>query len=677
MTIRGKTLVAIGGTLVCLTGILCVTMQQIVLRSFGTLERESTFQDVERGLSALRHDIAGLHAKASDWADWDDAYTFIEDGNSAFIKTNLADKAFANLHVDLMLFVHRSGRIVFSKALDLQSGKHMPPPEDLRDHLSVGGPLVNALGPIDGVAGILCLRGLPLLVTARPIRTSEGKGPPRGTLIWGRYLDDDETRRLSQLTHLSLTFHRFDGPPLPPDVQAVRSSWAAATPIVTRPLNNKEIAGYAVFRDVYDSPAIVLQVKAPRAIYRQGQIGLYYLVASLVVGAAVFGALVVGMAHLAAVAIHSRRQFQGLHEATSFLQQVLDTAATAVFTVDVEKRITSVNEAFCAITGFTREEVLGRSCDILRGEPCTRKCGLFNGPPGSRVYRKECAVHAKDGHKLTILKNANLVFDDRGRLTGGIESFVDVTELMEARWRAESANRAKSEFLAAMSHEMRTPMNGIMTFASLLKRGALDESERDYVDTILVSSRHLLMLINEILDFAKIESGRFETHKTTFEPTALVDEVVSMLAAQAGEKGLTLTADHAPDLPDRICSDRVRLRQALINLVGNAIKFTEKGGIVVRTQLVECPPHRTIQFCVSDTGIGIPQDKIGVVFQPFEQVDSSTTRRYGGTGLGLAITRHIAEMLGGSVTVTSQLGKGSTFVVSIDPGPMLEPAVVG
>ncbi|QDT52398.1 Autoinducer 2 sensor kinase/phosphatase LuxQ [Caulifigura coniformis] len=246
------------------------------------------------------------------------------------------------------------------------------------------------------------------------------------------------------------------------------------------------------------------------------------------------------------------------------------------------------------------------------------------------------------------------------------------TEALEQKTReALAASVAKSQFLANMSHEIRTPMNGILGFADLLRRGVEGEDEKirkDYLDIISTSGKHLLTVINDVLDLSKIEAGRLEVECIPCSPHQVICEATSVLKIKAAEKGLQLNYRWEGPAIRAIESDPSRLRQLLINLVGNAVKFTERGAVNVTGRLVKQHGAYRLQVSVQDTGIGIPADQLEEIFNPFAQADASVTRRFGGTGLGLAISRHIAEALGGSIEVASQPSVGSTFTVTIDPG---------
>ena len=277
-------------------------------------------------------------------------------------------------------------------------------------------------------------------------------------------------------------------------------------------------------------------------------------------------------------------------------------------------------------------------------------------------YQFEFRLRRHDGQYRWVIGCGDPRFTPEGRFDGFIGCNVDVTDIRLAKEAAESASRAKSEFLANMSHEIRTPMNGILGMTELALETTLTPRQREYLSLVKTSADSLLTVINDILDFSKIEAGKLSLDPIPFELRESLDDTMRTLAQRAHDKGLELACRIAPEVPDSLVGDPVRLRQVIVNLVGNAIKFTGRGEVVVAVTIQRLADKNvTLQFAVIDTGIGIEPAQRRAIFEPFEQADGSTTRRYGGTGLGLAISSKLVDMMGGTISVDGNVGVGSTF----------------
>ena len=362
----------------------------------------------------------------------------------------------------------------------------------------------------------------------------------------------------------------------------------------------------------------------------------------------------------------SQFTYSELRKRSSLQQKILNTAATAILTFDTEQRITEVNDAFCATTGFSKEEVQGQPGSILKDASGKNDGDPFSDSRDLSMVNMQCTIHGKYGQPIEIIKNVSPILDADGQITSVVESFVDVTDLIRARKVAEAANIAKREFLANMSHEMRTPLNGIIGMTELAMETNLDDKQRYLLQIVNSESNALHGLINNVLDFSKVEAGKLEIEAITFDLNHTFDDLTKAFAYKVEQKGLEFAFFLSPHMPCNLIGDPTRLRQILVNLVANALKFTDEGEIFVKGEMIENLPNRVkIRFSVTDTGIGIPKDRQASIFEVFTQVDGSTTRRYGGTGLGTTICKELVELMGGEIGLESEEGKGSTFWFTI------------
>jgi PAS domain S-box-containing protein len=344
------------------------------------------------------------------------------------------------------------------------------------------------------------------------------------------------------------------------------------------------------------------------------------------------------------------------------LRTMIQGMDAGIVVADTDDIITEVNTWFLEKVGKKREEVVGKNIFDCHQNPASAerlRTLVDNYRHGSlRTGMSENRELA--GMKVAL--RVQPIFSGNDYM-GVILNVTDVSDLVEAKLAAESASKAKSDFLATMSHEIRTPMHGIIGMTELLMQTQLSGEQSEYLEIIKTSGDSLLRLINDILDFSKIEAGKFELEHIVFGLRAMLGETMESLAVQAHQKGLELAFRVSPEVPDVLRGDPVRLRQIIVNLVGNAIKFTSAGEVFVnvRAELTATPNKTIVHFMVSDTGIGIPADKQQEIFSSFTQVDTGMSRRYGGTGLGLAIGSRLAAMMHGKLWVESEIGKGSTF----------------
>ncbi len=359
-------------------------------------------------------------------------------------------------------------------------------------------------------------------------------------------------------------------------------------------------------------------------------------------------------------------------------RQIWENAREGIYQCGLDGRFISANPRLAHILGYESNQALIEAVSHI-GEQ------LYANPPDRLIFEHyleqdgkvedfESQMRRQDGSLFWSSSSAHMVRDELGRPAYIEGTLVDISERMEKekaqrdREAAEASTAAKSEFLANMSHEIRTPMNAIIGFTDLALRSELSPRQKDYLTKINTSARNLLSIINDILDFSKIEAGRLELESTHFDLDVVTGNLLDLFAQRTAQKGIELSVLVKPDVPRKLIGDPLRLGQVLINLVGNALKFTSEGEVNLIVERLpdadsgsEAEPVCGLQFLVRDTGIGIPRSKLDALFSPFTQVDGSTTRRFGGTGLGLSISKQIVELMGGQITVSSQVNVGSEF----------------
>jgi PAS domain S-box-containing protein len=499
MTLRKRTLLIIGLTLIGLIALLHIISSTILLDSFARLEEQDARRNVSRVQSALSDSLQTLDSTLGDWAGWDDTYTFIQDGNKAFIESNLVNSTFTNLQLNLMLFIRPSGELVYGKAVDLETEQTVPIPQGIQAHLTADAPLMHHPNTTSRVSGLILLPEGPMLIASQPILTSNDEGPIRGTMLMGRYLDAAEIESLGQMTHLSLAAYRFDDPQAPADVKAILPALSEESPVLIRPLNETSVIGYAQLTDIYEKPALVLRVDMPRSIYQQGWASLLYLTTSLVAAALVFGAVttlllerqiisrltalgqrvssvgasgdlsarvaMAGQDELSRLAgdingmlsnlEHSQRERQ---ESEERYHNLVETLPEAIFNLAAKDgAFVALNPAFERVTGWSRAEWLGRPfADIVHPDDLPlanyyfqRVCQGKTPPP------YELRVRSKSGEYLTAEITSAPQFENQV-VVGAHGIARDITQ----RKRAEEALAAEKERLAVT---LRSIGDGVIT----------------------------------------------------------------------------------------------------------------------------------------------------------------------------------------------------------------------
>lgn len=383
------------------------------------------------------------------------------------------------------------------------------------------------------------------------------------------------------------------------------------------------------------------------------------------------------LADFLGLALARFRDSEALQESEARNRSVVNTAIDGIVIIDEHGIVQSVNPAFEDLFGYFSEEIVGDSINKIMPDDYATQHDVFLKrylTTGRRAIigntREFFAVRA-DGSLFPVeITVSEYLLGYQRMFTGIIRDITrrkaDQRALMEAKEAAENATKAKSRFLADMSHEIRTPLNGIMGMADLLMDSELNQEQREYAEIVVSSARSLLQILNDILDFSKVEAGKLELEKTPFDLRLCLEHVVHSVSFTAQEKGLDLVLQIQPDIPTHLVGDPGRLRQIVMNLLGNAIKFSREGNITVRVTTPGILEDRVdFKVEVIDRGIGIAKDRQKRLFQAFSQVDASTARKFGGSGLGLAISARLVELMGGTIGVESELGKGSNFFFSL------------
>ncbi|MBZ4193750.1 MAG: HAMP domain-containing protein [Candidatus Contendobacter sp.] len=591
----------------------------LVLPSFQVMEHEEARNDLDRVIQAIDREMQYLAVSATDWATWDDTYQFVQDHNTAYREANLKAEALKSLKINFLGILDTTGQLIWGLAYDLHTNAAITLPElpELpgtrwpADH-----PLVALPGAEAEIRGLLLTTHGPLLIVAKPVLTSNSAGPVRGSVVFGRFLD---SAAISAQTQVRFKFAVLDGRPLNPEETAAFHKLIG----VREPLT---------FDDFYldNQPSDFEKDVAFHTLSNSGKIRLRE------------GANVNRVYRVA----------PDLFGKPALLLQV-ETPRTIS-----ARGQSAINYALLSLFGAGLVILAGLIVALRRvvlaplqkltayAAAVGQSSNLATFP--AEVRRDELGVLAQEFNRMI------------GRLLETRNTLIQQSYQLGA---AEASAQTKAMFFSNMSHDMRTPMNAIIGFSHLCLQADLMPELRNYLIQIDGAAHTLLRLIDDLLDFSKMETGQLHLDPVPFDLETVLTEVEAAVRPLVQSKGLEWITDVDSRLPAQLIGDSLRLRQVLRHLVDNAVKFTAAGTVRLSCAAVGDSDQTgiTLRFMVEDTGIGLSIDQQTRLFQPFTQGDSSTTRRFGGVGLGLAISRQLVELMGGRIGVESIPGEGSTF----------------
>jgi len=693
------------------------------LHNFMELEQADTLSDVDRVQKIISNEQEYLDYIVQDWACWNETYTFVEDRNQEFIDVNIQNETLATLKSNVMIFVNNSGDIVYAKSVDIYTGEEKPVPDDLRELIKNGTLLSKSEN--DKTRGFVLLDEGPMFVSCHPILTTEYMGPMKGTLIIGRYFDSVLLDSLKEDTRSSLMIYRVDEP-MPPELQTKRNFFSTSSAIaIVEPLNEERVAGYFGLKDISGKPAIIMRADFPRDLYRHGENTLNYMYFLLLltgfmtsVGVKfaldrLFISKLAGIENFVARArseenfskrlpLKDNDEFYRLsREINGMLNEIyltkqeylkeqelkaqerekkalLDSLNELVVFISPKLDIVWANKSALEHMNTSLQETVGIPLKDTSGicgylSKCLQIEQIFQ--TGNKISGE---FTAKDGSSWFV--QVTPVTDEDGKVIGVLETCRDITEkkeaerLLQEKKLAEIANHTKSEFLANMSHELRTPLNSIIGFSDILYEqmyGKLNEKQLKYVGNISKSGKHLLDLINSILDLSKVEAGKLELDYKEFELADKLRTIENILSLIAEKKNIKIEIEIDSKLTT-IFADEAKFAQIMYNLLDNAIKFSYENGIV---EISARKRESLVEISVKDTGIGIKDEDQSKLFKPFSQINSFSSKEYQGVGLGLSLVKQIVHLHGGYVWFRSKTGEGSTFVFTIPISGNLHSAI--
>jgi signal transduction histidine kinase len=629
MTLYRKTLWGAGITIILLTLIVFLIANSILLRSYEQLEAQDTTKNVERVVKALQDQVDAFNLIALGWSKWDDVRDFVYDRNQRFIDVNLPNGMYDGTDLQITLLLNAKHEIVHQKAYDMALKQEVPVPPALLAQVKPGSLLLNHPDINSEITGLLQLPEGTLIVSSLPILNSEGTGPIHGTLIWAKYLAEEEIAQLASTTQIDVALYQYDDPALSADLIRIKGLLGDPNAVQTYPVDQATVAGVRAITDVYGNPILLAKVEMPRLIFALGTLNISYFLGMLLLLGAVFVGLSVFLLN----------------------RNVLRPVA---FLSEAVTRVRTSDDLHTPVAFAGSDEIATLSHGLQ---------AMLDALATSRAKLKEAndQLEQRVAERTQELNSANAMLRQEV-----YERQQAQQQVSQARDEAVDALRVKSQILANVSHDARTPLTAILLHADLLRSEQLRADPlrtMRSVDSIVLGARQLLNFVQNLVSEAQLNADAVALEVTTFAPGAVVDEVAMMMEPFAVRGKLDLHCEIAPALPATVTGDVERVRQVILNVVDNAIKFTASGGVTVRASRYD---DQHWQIRVEDTGQGIAAEHLPHLFDAFWQLDGSATRSVNrGVGLGLSIVKQLITRMGGQVSVESALGKGTTVTLTL------------
>ena len=659
----------------------------IFLKSYIYLEGREVEQNVKRVLSGLSNDIAQLNTEVGDYAGWDESYRFIRNGNAQFVKTNLDDEIFPKLRIDLLLFVNLSGEIIYEKGIDKQSGKRIAL-ESLHPYISGNSRLIRHETTESVLSGVLLLPEGPLLVVSRPILNSQFKGPVRGSLIMGRFLDSVELDRLRKITHLAVSLSSVHDPHMASVARTFLESPDKDKKIWIHRLSPDEIAGYSLIRDIYGKPALVLKVMVPRSVYRQGVITIL----SFILWVAGLGLVAAVAGYLLYIRLVLSRKKE--RESEARYHAVIETASEGIILVDAGvKRIIEVNTALTELLGYSRNELAGMNLyDLIVGDPADLNMDISQVRELKQHFPGERRFRCKNGDLVIVEISVNIISGEKNEMMCMVVRNIterkraeeelkekkaqleSLNSTLEQRVREEVAkNREKDiiliqqnrqaalgEMLDHIAHQWKQPLNNISLTVQLLEEihscGELtDKVIKESVSKTEALVKHMAQTIGVFRDFY-----RPDKQKTVFNIKDSIDMALSFIAPALYFDSIAFELEADPQLS--AVGYPKEYTQVILNILANARDaLNETKTAQPRLKIWGFAEDNIAVVTIADNAGGIPDTIIGKIFDPY----FSTKGANGGTGVGLYMSKNIIEKNMGGRLGVRQIDNGSEFRIEV------------